>query len=578
MYKKLCLMLRKKRNYSKIYLKLCLAIFSLGGLFYKLHAQSTYLPFDNLAYHFMDRLEIQSNTLYPTFFTNQKPYLRQPTIQLQSTLDTMRFNFSSKDRYNHRYLEIDNNEWTDKGHIPTKKPLLKYFYQYKSDFFLKEGKDFVLKINPVLNFGIGIEANSTKTNYQNTRGFEVRGGLFDKVGFYSLLTENQMIAPAYVQSRVFKKYGGDEAIPGEGAWTAFGEQEALDFFTYRGYLTFPVFKKINVQFGHDHHFLGNGYRSMFLSNYGAPYLFLKMKTQFWRLSYKTIWSELVQQYSILDGAQLRNKKYAATHHLSINATPWLNIGLFESVIFYRENGFDLNYLNPVIFYKAIEWHQGSPDNSVIGIDWKALFLKHFSVYGQLLIDDFKAAELFKERRGWFGNKYAFQSGIKYIDAFNITQLDVQLEYNMARPYTYSHFDTTINYTHYNQALAHPLGSNFQEFLAIVRYKPHPKINLINKLMYAKKGENTDSLNFGGNIFADQTTYFSEFGNELLQGNQKTILHNQLMVSYMPWHNVFIDLTYQFRLEQYHLFAEKKQLTHYAGLNLRMNIAAKDFFF
>jgi len=559
-----------------------LAMVFLSGITYAMHAQSTLVPFDNPAYHLADRLEIQSNTLLNRLFTTQKPYQRKQVIQLQSLLDTMRLPFTLKDRHNHRYIYVDNNEWTDKGHIPTKKTFLRYFYQYKSDFFLKEGDDFVLKINPVLNFGFGAETFTKKINYQNTRGFEVRGNLFDKVGFYSLLTENQIVAPDYVQKRVFKKYGGDEAVPGEGAWTAFGENEALDFFTYRGYLTFPVFQKINVQFGHDHHFLGNGYRSMFLSNYGAPYLFAKMQTQFWRLSYQTIWSELVQQYSILDGAQLRNKKYAATHHLSVNVTPWLNIGLFESVIFYREGGFDLNYLNPVIFYKAIEWHQGSPDNSVIGIDWKALFLRHFSIYGQFLLDDFRAEELFKNRRGWFANKYAFQSGLKYVDAFNISQLDIQLEYNMARPYTYAHFDTMINYTHYNQPLSHPLGSNFQEFLAIVRFKPHHKITLTNQFMYAEKGENIDGINYGGNIFVDLSTYYdsfeSEFGNTLLQGQQKNIVHNQLKVSYMPWHNIFIEAIYQYRSEKNKQLPRNTNETHYAGVNFRMNIAAKSFLF
>jgi len=562
--------------------KLFFGIICFGVLSNSSLAQSTYLPFDNPGYHFTDRLEIQSNILFNTLFSNQKPIERKAMVQMQSLLDTMRLHFSAKDRYNHRYVYIDNNEWTDKGYIPTKKPLFKYFYQYKSDFFLKEGDDFVLKINPVFNFGIGLETNTETINYQNTRGFEVRGNLFDQVGFYSLLTENQLLVPDYVQKRVFKKYGGDEAVPGEGAWTAFGENEALDFFTYRGYVTFPVFQKIKVQFGHDHHFLGNGYRSVFLSNYGAPYLFAKIQTQFWRLSYETIWSELVQQYSILDGAQLRNKKFAATHHLSINVTPWLNIGLFESVVFYRDGGFDLNYLNPVIFYKAIEWHQGSPDNSMVGVDWKALFFNHFSVYGQFMLDDFRASELFKNRRGWFANKYAFQAGLKYVDAFNISQLDFQLEYNVARPYTYAHFDTVINYTHYNQALAHPLGSNFQEFLGIVRFKPHPKITVINKLMYAQKGENIDSVNYGGNIFVDLNTYYdffnTEFGNTLLQGNQKNILHNQFKISYMPWHNIFIDAIYQFRSEKSELFAEDKLQMHYAGLHFRMNIAAKDFFF
>ena len=62
------------------------------------------------------------------------------------------------------------------------------------------------------------------------------------------------------------------------------------------------------------------------------------------------------------------------HHLSVNLSKKLNIGFTESVVFQRDSttgsGFDLNYLNPVIFYRFVESFQGSADNTFIGLDFK----------------------------------------------------------------------------------------------------------------------------------------------------------------------------------------------------------------
>ena len=44
----------------------------------------------------------------------------------------------------------------------------------------------------------------------------------------------------------------------------------------------------------------------------------------------------------------------------------INIGLFESIVFSRPNHFELQYLNPVIFYRTVEQMVGSPDNAMIG--------------------------------------------------------------------------------------------------------------------------------------------------------------------------------------------------------------------
>ena len=82
---------------------------------------------------------------------------------------------------------------------------------------------------------------------------------------------------------------------------------------------------------------------------------------------------------------------------------------------------------------------------------------------------------------------AYRLGVKYVDAFNIKNLDLQFETNRVRPYTYSHFDSVANYTHYNQPLAHPLGANFQEYIGILKYQPAPRWYINAKAIYYSPG-------------------------------------------------------------------------------------------
>ena len=141
---------------------------------------------------------------------------------------------------------------------------------------------------------------------------------------------------------------------------------------------------------------------------------------------------------------------------TFNITNNFSIGLYEAVIFSRNNDFELRYLNPIILYRTVEQGLNSSDNVLIGLDGKWNVLHRFQLYGQLMLDEFRLSEIFSSR-GWWANKYGIQAGLKYLNALKIDHLDVQLEYNSARPYTYAHLEMEDSYTHYNQALAHPLG-------------------------------------------------------------------------------------------------------------------------
>ena len=273
----------------------------------------------------------------------------------------------------------------------------------------------------------------------------------------------------------------------------------VDYFDARGSLSFNIVKGLDLHFGYDKMFLGNGYRSLFLSDYANPYLFIDLNLHVWRLNYTARTMELTSQYS--RGATDRNfpKKYMSIHHISFNAPKWLTLGLFEAVVFDRTDHIEFGYLNPVMFLRPMEQQVGSGDNALVGFDVKANLAKRFQVYSQVNFDEFSLKEL-RAGKGWWANKYGLQIGGKYIDAFGMKKLDLQAEVNMVRPFTYSHNDTIANYTHYNQPLAHPLMSNLREFIGIARWRPAPKWWVQGKMIAWTRGSDTAGHNFGNNIF------------------------------------------------------------------------------
>ena len=333
-----------------------------------------------------------------------------------------------------------------------------------------------------------------------------------------------------------------------------------------------------MAFGYDRNFIGNGYRSLFLSDFPNSNLFLKLNTRIWKFNYQNLFMEL-QSAKPFRADDLIPKKYAAMHHLDIAVTKWLNLGLFEGIIFSRKDKFDFAYLNPVIFYRSVEHQNGSFDNSVIGLDAKANVAHRFQFYGQLLFDEFLLSEI-RNNRAWWGNKWSMQAGAKYIDAFNIKNLDLQLETNRVRPFTYSHDDSVANYTHYNQPLAHPLGANFQEVIAIARYQPKPRWLLQAKGIYYMQGRDTGMINNGSNIFLPNVPPYrvKDYGFEIGEGQRTKVALGSLLLSYELKQNLFVEANALYRKESADDPNLKAQNTFIISAGIRWNMHRREFDF
>lgn len=522
-------------QYNQTLLRLAILLLPFAA-----NTQTTYLPQGAKENILIERLEIKAGTDSILNFSKLKPYSRKQIIPHLSRIDSI-VSLSKVDEYNRYTAMLSNLEWASGNRTDylSKKPWGKSFYQSPANLFEVNKEDFSLIINPVFQFVISKENNNDQTLFLNSRGLNVRGRIANKIGFAAYVTDNQERTPLYVQQYVNEH----KAVPGNGYYKEF-KGSGYDYFDARGYFTFNATKYIDVSFGYDKNFIGNGQRSLFLSDFSNNTLFLKLNTRIWKLNYQNLFMEL-QSTEPRAGDRLLAKKYAVMHHLDAAITKWLNIGLFEGVIFGRKDHFEFGYLNPVIFYRSIEQQYGSFDNSVIGLDAKANVAHKFQFYGQLLFDEFLLSEL-KKNRGWWANKWSVQAGAKYIDAFNIKNLDLQIETNRVRPFTYSHDDSVANYTHYNQPLAHPRGANFQEWIGIARYQPAPKWLLQAKAFYYLQGRDTAAAgvgaSFGSNIFLPNTPPYrtKDFGYNLGDGQRTKVGLASFLVSYEWKPNLFFE--------------------------------------
>lgn len=470
--------------------------------------------------------------------------------------------------------------------ILSSKPLLKYFYANPHHFYAFQNKKFSIHIDPIVNIHFGQDISDDKNIIQNTRGARVSGYIDQKVYFYTQILENQAFFPQYIDNYITEY----DAIPGNGLFkdfnsTVLSNAGGWDYLNANGYLGIPISKSVSLDFGHGTHFIGNGMRSLLLSDFSNNYFYLKLNTKVWKFHYQNIFAELAAlSHRDLDSDVLIPKKYMASHYLSFKLFPQFEIGLFESVIFSRENHFEFQYLNPVIFYRSIEQAIGSPDNAMLGINASLNLFKTAKLYGQVAVDEFNLSEL---NTGWFGNKFGFQLGGNYYNAFNIQGLDITLETNAVRPFTYAQSRsiatkpeyTITSYSHNNQALAHPLGANFREYLIRLNYRINQKITTELTLINYTKGKDTDATNYGGNILKNTSTAVAvnEYGYNIGGGVEDKVNYLNWQVAYQLVPNLSIDITTNYRSSTLGASLGEKNLIS-GSLGVRYNISPNKFEF
>jgi hypothetical protein len=404
-----------------------------------------------------------------------------------------------------------------------------------------QGENYWFTMNPILDLRIGKDVDSELSNtFVNTRGVKIEGALGEQLSFSASIFESQGRFADYYNAYAvsIRPSGGNPAIiPGIGIAKSF-KTDAFDFPMATANIKYTPSNFLSLELGYGRNFIGDGYRSLLQSDATSPYPYLKINTTFWKIKYTNtyMWLKDVRPEATVDGTYAT--KYMASHYLSYNVSKRLNIGLFENVVWTNTNdrGFDANFVNPIIFYRAVEFSSSSKTgNAVLGFTSKYKWNNQVNFYGQFLIDEFSIGDVKESNKSW-KNKFGYQVGVKYYDAFKVKNLLLQLEYNQIRPYVYSHSNPLTNYGHNNQSMGHMWGANFRELVGIARYFKGRYFGEV-KLIYGQRGldynTTTNAFNYGGNIYLDYDDNRPfDTGVAIAQGNKVNVAMADVQIGYV----------------------------------------------
>lgn len=311
--------------------------------------------------------------------------------------------------------------------------------------------------------------------------------------------------PAYLDSFTM----ATQSVPGEGIGylpLALERSATYGHYDWSAYVSWDPGRYFNLTLGRGKNFFGEGYRSLILSDEATSYPFLKVTTTVWKVKYVNLFAAM-NDIRDADGDPAHfNRKWSSMHYLSWNAHPRINVAVFEAIMWSQGDskyprGFDFNYLNPIIFYRPVEFNIGSPDNALLGGALNIKAGRNTLFYLQVMLDEFLLKQV-RAGDGWYANKQAFQFGVVARDAFRQQGLTLRAEWNVVRPFMYTHSDTRQNYAHFGQPLAHPYGSNFQEVLGHAEWSRGRWLHGLRASM-AWLGRDTD-YSYGNNIFRPES--------------------------------------------------------------------------
>lgn len=542
-------------KYNPIY-KIALLLISGMAVHGQLQAQLKYQPYS------YDQQQKYSETLYSPqtrMFTSSK------SNYLKGALLT-------------KHDSLANAPWVDTENWFVKKLFNEHLVQVE-----KEDYAFYLDFLPDLGIGADVIAPDTRRTWLNTRGFQAGLTIKDKFSLYVNAFENQAVFPDYLTSYINRT----NVVLGQGT-VKHQSNNVKDWMYATANMMYDVNEYLQVTLAYDKNHIGDGYRSLLLSDFSSNYAHLRLTGQIGNVQYTSIWAYMndpTNPRSGPEGVEGRfgdGIKWGAFQYLDYNATNRLSVGFFQSVIWANRNqagyrGFDFHYAMPVAFLRPIESNNSSsPDKMFLGLNAKYKVLQNATVYGQFLLGEFTASEFFANN-GYIHNKWGAQIGARAFDIFGIKKLNILGEYNLVRPYTYQHFVSISNYSNHGESLAHPRGANFRELVGIANYH-WKRFDIALQGVYSLYGTDPSTgENMGGDIFRSYHDFPNTHGNKIGQGVRNNLYYLDTRVGYVlnPLYNLRIESSYTQRYNRISGYPTEKSGVFSLGLRSTFRPFYKD---
>jgi hypothetical protein len=486
----------KLRLYSKILLS---TLFLLFPIIEKTSIAQMLIPLNR---EIIQRIEPEILRSDPYFFTVLKPY-NETVLRTKINIDSL-LDFDGGKR---------RSSWFGRKLL-------------EESFLRIDSPNFTLTADPLFDFSFGKEQGNSQKLITNTRGFRVRARIGSTIGIESSFYENQAFVPT-VWSQYIKK---TKVAPGQGRAKPF-QETGWDYAYSTGSISWKPRGVFSLQFGHDKNFIGDGYRSLLLSDVSANYTFLRFSLTWKKFQYTRIIAALenIDYHTLgLDTKEFPFKT-ANFHLVSVNILKKLQLSLFEGTILKNPDDgkfkLTLDVASPVPFLDILHnrWKKPATDqiNSIGGINLNWRISPTFQLYNQWCLD-----VPVNKAGGMTYHKYGYQLGLKYFHAFTLKNLILQAEYNKVQPYTYAQTDSTIAYSHFSQPLSHPLGANFNEIMGSVSYR-FKRCYGEYMITSARYGADTKTNNSGKDILRPSPQVSGSF----LQGIKTDLITQQARLSW-----------------------------------------------
>lgn len=511
--------------HKPVFVLLLLSIFATGPLF----AQTIY------PYQFYQKLNQDVYSTKSNEHTSLKPFIVNDTL-INRSIDSLLNPKQDDKQHSLAYRKLFNE------HLIDIRTLRSTFYA-----------------DLLPDFSIGRDFSGRKTTGLGSMGVQLGGTITDKVSYN---------VSGYLSRGSFPNYLTDYInqvgiIPGQ-AYARYPNKEAYNWAYISASVAYTPSKYLTISAGRDKTFIGDGYRSLLLSDYASPYPFFKLTGTLGNVRYMAMWTYM-NDPATTSQYQINRKKFGVFHYLDWSVNKRLSIGFFENIMgFYTDdNGakrpFDFNYINPVIFMKPINNSANNPDKSLLGINTKYKITDGLAVYGQFALNEFVSKNFFSSN-GSVTNKYGWQLGIRGSDLFKVKGLNYLLETNSVKPYTYSARSAIENYSSNGEPLAHPWGANFREVVGILNYS-YKRFDFSGEADWGKYGLDVNGLNYGKDIFKVYIDPAKVLNNYTGQGLATHMIYLEGKASFLlnPKYNLRIELGGIFRNETNDVFTNRTTL-------------------
>ena len=207
---------------------------------------------------------------------------------------------------------------------------------------ISENNKYKIFLDPVFDFRMGTEDKNTL--YKNTRGFILNGQIGKNLVLRSEFYETQTTLPSYASDWVDTM----KFIPGMIRMKPFGDN-GYDYGAVFGQIIWSPLKNYSVRLGYDRFHIGNGYRSMLLSDASQPYTFLMNTYHFgkWSLSHNiaSLYNpDFNDRLNIpVSESGIYQQKWFSFTYLTYSPSDWLNLALFESCVFMPKDSSGISF-------------------------------------------------------------------------------------------------------------------------------------------------------------------------------------------------------------------------------------------